>query len=114
EDGTFFYFNTGVFFASREKHEGLFDNFTKTWVDYIKETGKYPSIFDQNMFNYCFIKYKTEIIPMPTENNVIRQYYPDIKDGELYLNNKQVNVMHFNGGEAEIKLNRWKELAAKL
>lgn len=114
DDGTFFYFNTGVFFASREKHEELFNKFTGTWIDYVTKTGKYPSIFDQNMFNYCFIRYDTQIIPMPTENNCIRQYNPEIKDGRLYLKDKLVNVMHFNGGEAEIKLNRWKELAGKL
>lgn len=106
-DGDYFYFNTGVFFASRNVHTMFFDKCTEEWINYIKITGLYPSIFDQNIFNYCLIKYNMDIEQMPITNNCLRQYNPLIYQREVLLNGRKVMAMHFNGGDAEIKYQRW-------
>lgn len=113
-DGTYYYFNTGVFFASRKAHSNLFDESLKTWSEYVSQVGRYPSIFDQNVFNYCLIRFGIEVCLMPIQNNCLRQYDTVMKNGELFLDNKIVNAMHFNGGEAEIKLSRWMQFARDL
>lgn len=109
-DGQYFYFNTGAFFASRMAHSRLFAESLKVWSDYVALTGKYPSIFDQNVFNYCLIRFGVDVIPMPIQNNCLRQYNPELKGGRLQLYGKTVNAYHFNGGDADIKLRRWQEL----
>lgn len=109
-DGQYFYFNTGAFFASRTAHGRFFAESLKVWSDYVALTGKYPSIFDQNVFNYCLIRFGVDVIPMPIQNNCLRQYNPDWVDGRLQLHGKTVNAYHFNGGNADIKLRRWQEL----
>lgn len=113
-DGNYLYFNTGVFFASREKHEAAFAKVVDVWVDYVGATAHYPSIFDQNIFNYCMIVFGMEVMPMPIQNNCLRQYPKVIDSGRLLLNGSEVNAVHFNGGDAEIKLTRWLEFEKEL
>ncbi|TRZ51975.1 hypothetical protein D4S03_04195 [bacterium] len=109
-NGQYFYFNTGAFFASRTAHSRLFAESLKVWSEYVSLTGKYPSIFDQNVFNYCLIRFGVNVIPMPIQNNCLRQYNPVWVGGRLQLQGKTVNAYHFNGGNAEVKLRRWQEL----
>ncbi len=115
EDGGFFYFNTGVFFASREAHAKWFRRFLLIWKDYIDKIGKRPSIFDQNMLNYCLIRYGLPVHPMPVTNNCLRQYETlEISAGRLLLNGREVNAYHFNGGDGVKKLERWRVMLRKL
>jgi len=114
-DGSYFYFNTGVFFSSREKHEDWFGRLLCIWKDYVDKTLSYPSIFDQNVFNYCLIKDSMDIFDMPIINNCLRQYQTQhIDRGKILLNNQVVNAYHFNGGDALKKLRRWKNLLLKM
>lgn len=111
EDGRYFYFNTGVFFANRYAHETHFANCLKTWKRYVDKTGRYPSIFDQNMVNYYIISHGLMVFEMPAQNNCLRQYPYEIRDGKIYLEGKIVNAFHFNGGDAKKKLERWRLLS---
>src|SRR3989344_583824 len=114
-DGSYFYFITGIFFASRTAHAEWFSKFLKTWTEYVKVIGKYPSIFDQNIFNYCLIKNNLPVYQMQTVNNCLRQYENQTVEGEeLLLNGKIVNAYHFNGGDGLKKLKRWEEMLSKL
>lgn len=109
-NGNYYYFNTGVFFASRKKHSQFFHNVLDTWNKFFKFSGKHPSIFDQNVFNYCLNKSPIPVITMPLQNNCLRQYCVSNIDGKIYLDKKIVMAMHFNGGDrVSIKLKRWKE-----
>ncbi len=115
EDGGFFYFNTGVFFASREAHVEWFRRFLATWKDYLEKTGKRPSIFDQNMVNYCLVRFELPVHPMPVINNCLRQYETlEVTNGRLLLNGNEVNAYHFNGGDGVRKLTQWREMLRKL
>lgn len=113
-DGSHFYFNTGVFFASRLLHGKLFPSFLSIWKDYVESQGKLPSVFDQNLINYCLIKYELAVFPLPLHSNCLRQYGAEIVAGKLALNGKLVDAYHFNGGDGEIKCARWLELLQKL
>lgn len=115
EDGGFFYFNTGVFFASREAHAEWFRGFLVTWKDYLAKTGKRPSIFDQNMVNYCLIRFDLPVYFMPVTNNCLRQYKTlEISAGRLLLNRQEINAYHFNGGDGAKKLERWRAMLREL
>lgn len=115
DDGSFFYFNTGAFFASREAHSRLFANFLDVWVDYVKKMKRYPSIYDQNLFNYCLIKFKVDVQSMPVENNCLRQYEIQTIDATgCRLNGRPIAGYHFNGGDVRVKLERWLSLREKL
>ena len=114
-DSSYFYFNTGVFYVSRAAHAEWFSIFLKTWADYVKVIGKYPSIFDQNIFNYCLIKHNLSVHQMPVVNNCLRQYEKlTIQDGELLLDGNIVNAYHFNGGDGKKKMERWKDMQSKI
>ncbi|MFA5051243.1 MAG: putative nucleotide-diphospho-sugar transferase [Patescibacteria group bacterium] len=113
-DKSYFYFNTGVFFASRKLHENFFKICLNDWKKYVKSQKKYPSIFDQNIFNYCLITHAIKVKPMPIKNNCLRQYNPMVKNNQLWLGKKKVYAMHFNGGDIQKKLRRWKELKNEL
>ncbi len=114
-DGTYHYFNTGAFFASRDAHASLFSKFLETWDDYITRMPSYPSIFDQNVINYCLIKYGVEVQPMSLHNNCLCDYEPEIRrDGSLMLNGQPVNAYHFNGDDAQTKYSRWLNMEANL
>lgn len=114
-DGSYFYFNTGVFFASRSAHQQLFRIFLETWQGYVDKLSMYPSIFDQNIFNYCLIKYGVDVLQMPLLNNCLRQYEKQaIVGGKITLNGQVVNAYHFNGGDSVKKLERWREMVQKL
>lgn len=106
-DQTYFYFNTGVFFASRQSHANMFEDILLTWQNYVKQTGKYPSVFDQNVFNYFLIKHDIPVGKIPIQNNCIRQYDPWIYNSQMFLEGEKVAGFHFNGGDADIKLSRW-------
>ncbi len=112
-DGSFYYINTGVFFASRDKHAVWFSKFMEIWKEYLDTVGQRPSIFDQNLINYCLIRFREQIptIHMPITNNCIRQYEKQtIDEGILRLNGEPISVYHFNGGDAEKKVERWVKL----
>lgn len=113
-DGKYFYFNTGVYFASRQKHSTLFTETLKLWVDYVRKTGRYPSIFDQNVLNYALIRFNVEVMPMPIQNNCLRQYPKVMTSHRVLLDGLQVNAVHFNGGDADTKLARWLEFEKEL
>lgn len=113
-DGQYYYFNTGVFFASREAHAYLFARCLETWARYAVTLGRYPSIFDQQIFNYCLIAFGASVEPMPIRNNCLRQYPKEIQNGRVFLEGAEVNAMHFNGGDANIKLARWIEFERAL
>jgi lipopolysaccharide biosynthesis glycosyltransferase len=115
EDGGFFYFNTGVFFASRKTHAEWFRYFLVVWEDYLKKIGKRPSIFDQNMINYCLIRFELPVYTMPITNNCLRQYEElSISNGCLFLNNQKIGAYHFNGGDGSKKIERWRTMLQKL
>lgn len=114
-DGSYCYYNTGVFFASRRTHAQWFSRFLETWRDYVIRMARYPSIFDQNIFNYCLIRYSIEVQPLSVLNNCLRQYEPQIESLRLLtLNAQPVNAYHFNGGDARMKHARWLEMRARL
>lgn len=113
-DGSYFYFNTGVFFANRKLHEKLFSQILDVWQKYVSSQGRMPSIFDQNIINYCLIKYGVNVLAMPIQNNCLRQYGAVIQNGKLILNGKSVKTYHFNGGDGEIKYSRWMDLLDRL
>ena len=113
-DGKYRYFNTGVFFASREKHSGLFTKTIDLWADYVHKTGRYPSVFDQNVINYALIRFNVEVTPMSVQNNCLRQYPKIVTSGRVFLDGLEVNAVHFNGGDAETKLSRWIEFEKEL
>ncbi len=113
-DGRHYYFNTGVFFASRQRHEMIFRRCLETWARYVSKVGRYPSIFDQNVFNYCLITFNVPVKPMPVQNNCLRQYSKAIQNRKVFHDNSEVLVMHFNGGDAQTKLARWLEFEQTL
>jgi hypothetical protein len=113
-DGCHHYFNTGVFFASRDLHSGMFKECLRTWVSYIRTVGRYPSIFDQNLINYCLIAFNVPVEAMPVQNNCLRQYGAVVDGCGVLLNGMNVNAMHFNGGEAPLKLSRWLDFESRL
>jgi hypothetical protein len=114
-DGSYFYFNTGVFFATRSRHAIFFEHVLSTWHDYVLKLGRFPSIFDQNIFNYCLIAAGVDVVPMAVTNNCLRQYGAQIQaSGALTLEGAPVNAYHFNGGDASIKYSRWIEMYEKL
>lgn len=113
-DGSYFYFNTGVFFASRSLHGKLFPDFLSIWKDYVNSQKKLPSVFDQNLVNYCLIRYGLEVLPLPLRSNCLRQYGAEVNNGRLVLNGELVDVYHFNGGSSDIKRIRWLELLQKM
>lgn len=114
-DGSYFYFNTGVFFASHQKHATWFSRFLSVWADYVSCMARYPSIFDQNVFNYCLIRYGIEVYPLSILNNCLRQYEEQtISNGNILLNGKPVNAYHFNGGDGQRKSERWVEMVRKM
>lgn len=106
-NGDFFYFNTGVFFASRRAHAEFFNQALRVWADYVRVVGRYPSIFDQNVFNYALISFGMDAEAMPVVNNCLRQYPSERCGGRLRLDGRDVNAYHFNGGDAVTKFNRW-------
>jgi len=113
-DGSYFYFNTGVFFASKSLHGKLFLTFLSIWKDYISSQGKLPSVFDQNLINYCVIKHGLDVLSLPLQSNCLRQYGAVVENGRLTLNREPVNAYHFNGGDGDIKRVRWLEFLQKL
>jgi len=114
-DGSYFYFNTGVFFASRQAHESWFHQFLNTWSDYVAKQSMYPSIFDQNVFNYCLIRYGLSVHQMSVLNNCLRQYEKQmVKDGRILLNGQTINAYHFNGGNSAKKLERWQKMLSQM
>ncbi len=114
-DGGYHYFNTGVFFASRNSHANWFHHFLIVWRDYIAVTGNRPSIFDQNMINYCLTRYQLPVTTMPTTHNCLRQYEKQtVSAGKLWLNGQEVCAYHFNGGDGIKKLERWQSMLAEL
>lgn len=113
-DGNYHYFNTGVFFANRNTHAELFKMFLSDWVKYVQFTWKYPSIFDQNLINYCLIKYKTQTNILPLENNYLRQYEKTFENN-VYVSKKSIiNALHFNWWTSELKASRWNEIIESL
>lgn len=113
-DGRYHYFNTGVFFASRAIYAEAFDQFLEVWKSYVETLGRYPSIFDQNIFNYCVIRFGMEVEWLPIQCNCLRQYDKVVEGGRVLLNGLKVNAMHFNGGTIELKLARWLEFEREL
>lgn len=114
-DGSYFYFNTGVFFASRQTHGPWFRQFLDVWKDYVAKLSMYPSIFDQNIFNYCLIRYTLEVFQMSVLNNCLRQYETQkIVDECILLNGQTVNAYHFNGGDSTKKFERWCDMVHRL
>ncbi len=112
--GEYAYFNTGVFFASREAHSRHFDSCFGVWRSYVEVLGRPPSIFDQNVFNYYLISRRVPVLPMPVNNNCLRQYPYVLRDGQLTLSGQPVNAFHFNGGNGPVKLKRWLEMSSLL
>ena len=108
--GEYSYFNTGIFFASRQAHELHFGQCLEVWCSYVKTLGRLPSIFDQNIFNYYLISRNVEALPLPLQNNCLRQYPYILCGKQLWLDNLLVNALHFNGGDGKIKLERWRQL----
>lgn len=114
-DGSYFYFNTGVFFASRQMHGPWFRQFLGIWKDYVSKLSTYPSIFDQNVFNYCLIRHGLDVHQMPVLNNCLRQYESQtMAAGRILLNGKPINAYHFNGGDSAKKLERWRDMVCRL
>jgi hypothetical protein len=102
-DGRQYYFNTGVWWAPRIT-TNLFEEAFVAWNHYYAATGRLPSIWDQNIFNYVITKSQTAIDELPVTENCLRQYAPSRdKHGHLVVNGQLVNLMHFNGGTVEAK-----------
>lgn len=112
--GEYSYFNTGVFFASRSAHESHFEECLKVWRSYVSTTGRLPSIFDQNLFNYYLISRNLAVLPLPLQNNCLRQYSHVVHNGRLFLDDLPVDAFHLNGGEVEVKLIRWEDMERML
>ncbi len=113
-NGSYCYFNTGVFFASRNQHKEFFLKSLEMWKQYIASQNRLPSIFDQNIINYCINKFNIKISVMPIQNNCLRQYNTVLYNRNLILNNQPVNVYHFNGGDGTIKYSRWLKMLSDL
>lgn len=113
-DGNYHYFNTGVFFANRNTHFGLFATFLSDWEKYVQLTWHFPSIFDQNMINYCLIRYEIQTIALPLQNNCLRQYEKSFENNIYIMNGLPINALHFNGWTAELKVSRWHEALVSL
>ena len=105
DDGRYFYFNTGVFFVGRDSRV-FFRRVYRDWVSYYHQTGQLPSIYDQNILNYGMIKYGQSIEELPTTMNCLRQYQYTIQWPRILLGEKQVQIIHFNGGTPDLKLER--------
>lgn len=107
-DGSYFYFNTGVFFVSRGAHALWFERFLEVWVDYVRVMKRHPSLPDQHLINYCLIKFGIPVYQMSLVNNCLRQYeVQTIRDGRVWLNDQAVQAYHFNGGDCQKKVERW-------
>lgn len=107
-DRSYFYFNTGVFFASREIHAKWFEKFLDIWIDYVRVIKKHPLLYDQHLINYGLTKYGLAVHQMSILNNCLRQYeIQNVRDGNILLNEKKIRAYHFNGGDCEKKVGRW-------
>lgn len=106
-DGTYRYYNSGVFFASRALHAREFRNCLEVGRAFIQRVGSPPPLFDQSLLNYWIVKTELAVTVMPIENNCLRHYSPAIQEGKMVLGGKKVNAYHFNGGTPTIKHTRW-------
>lgn len=113
DDGRFYYFNTGVWWAPRHKLE-FFAKAYEYWESYYSKVGCLPAILDQNIFNYAICKHSEVIEELPGSENCLRQYpFTFGGDGRPVLEDTAVSILHFNGGDAALKFERMQLAASK-
>jgi hypothetical protein len=101
------YFNTGVLFISRKCHSEFLASCVTTWLDFISLTGKAPRLWDQHIFNYRITRDRIAILPLSPCNNCLRQYPFVLSQCGPSLHGEYCGALHFNGGEPQVKHERW-------
>jgi lipopolysaccharide biosynthesis glycosyltransferase len=102
-DGRHYYFNLGVFRASRPI-QPMFKSIYKEWDNFIRRIGKPPSILEQNMVNYHLMKNDINVHELPISLNCLRSYSIVVKGGAVYYNTEPVSLFHLNGSKPREKL----------
>lgn len=106
------YCNTGLVISSRH-HQIFFDEVIDMWREFTKRVGTNPSIWDQNVFNYCldlgqFHSTWNEVEILDEHYNTLKEYRIELNldRGFLLLDNSPVLLLHFNGGDTITKYAR--------
>ncbi|WP_145915444.1 hypothetical protein [Geobacter anodireducens] len=115
-NGERLYVNTGIIFASR-KVRRFFENVLSLWKHYIRMIGNNPSIWDQNIFNYC-LDIGTygcsweNVNVLPVEYNYLKEYDACVELDEhgLLKGDNYIKALHFNGGTLLQKYTRASKL----
>ncbi|MCU1284111.1 MAG: hypothetical protein JWO13_461 [Acidobacteriales bacterium] len=103
------YANTGLL-ISNPSHALFFANVLHKWAEFFRKSGKPPSIWDQNVFNYCldlgrFGLSWNGVQLLDASFNSLKEYpnYVNLDLGYLSLNGEAVKLLHFNGGSPLLK-----------
>lgn len=106
------YCNTGLI-VSRPEDSIFFREILAEWSKFIELTGKSPSIWDQNIFNYCldvssFNKSWDDVFILDERFNALKEYeiFVDLDKSMISLAGNPVLLMHFNGGDLLTKIAR--------
>ncbi len=106
------YCNTGLI-VSRREDSVFFQEVLAEWSKFIELTGKSPSIWDQNIFNYCldvgsFSKCWKDVFILDERFNALKEYeiFVDLDSSMISLAGEPVLLMHFNGGDLLTKIAR--------
>lgn len=106
------YCNTGLIVSSR-RDSLFFQEVLREWGKFIELTGESPSIWDQNIFNYCldvnsFSKNWNDVLILDERFNALKEYeiFVDLDNSMISLAGKPVLLMHFNGGDILMKIAR--------
>lgn len=106
------YCNTGLIMCNRE-HQSFFNEVLDEWRLFVRLTGVNPSIWDQNVFNYCldvgsFSCSWDDVCILDEPFNVLKEYEVviDLDRSIVSLSGERVIVLHFNGGDIITKFSR--------
>lgn len=113
-DGNRLYCNTGLLISSRH-HALFFAHVLRLWSHFVDHTGNNPSIWDQNIFNYCLDLPSAhspctwrDMVVLNPQFNALKEYpiYIDLDRGVTCLKEQPVYALHFNGGNLVAKYAR--------
>lgn len=106
------YVNTGLLASSRIHHEFL-SEVLQEWIRFYQIADKNPSIWDQNIFNYCldigeFSMNWNDVLILGEHYNALKEYeiFVDLDLSMVSLAGKQTRLLHFNGGDLLTKFAR--------
>lgn len=111
-DGKRKYCNTGLMVSKREDCV-FFEEVLLEWSRFVELTGTNPSIWDQNIFNYCldvgsFSRSWRDVLILDERFNALKEYEVciDLDRSMISLSGQSPLLLHFNGGDLLTKIAR--------